>query len=267
MNSIKLNNLIQSYISVIVLGIVMCFAFSLIASIAQAEEDETTTDEVSFSDEEKEKRAELLAQIEELRATIQSQKEALKVQRETNKEEIKNQFQENKEEYKSDLVSRRDALMESLVGATPEEKREALLEFMTEVKAELEAKKAEFKENQIDRKEDREDRKEAWKVSQEEFQASLAGLSPAEKVAAILERAQSLSDFLADRLDENDDDLEVSDEKVSIIREVGVCDPVTGEAETDEVGECVDGDEADGKVSDPDQVDDKFITESYPNGG
>ena len=188
--------------------------FTTVTTFAQAEETVTnasTTEEVEDETEEantdsadEAKRAEMKKQIESLRAAIAEKKAAFLIVKEEYKAEKKAEFKIDKEEF-----------MASLEGLTEDEKRAAMMEFIADIKAQIELKKAEFTEKKVEFKEQRAEEKDA-------FKASLEGLSRDEKIALILERVATIKKQIeeqsgddSEQESEDEDADEVEDESES----------------------------------------------------
>lgn len=165
-------------------------AFTLSSNLANAEEstDEQVEDGTEVTEDSK--RAEMKKQIESLRAAIAERKASFSVAKEEYKEERKAEFKVNKEEF-----------MASLEGLSEEEKRAAMMQFISDIKAELELKKATYTEKKTEFKEQHAEAKD-------EFKASLEGQSPQEKIALILERVAAIKKQIEERMKDESDDSE-----------------------------------------------------------
>lgn len=166
------------------------------AEVAEDIAEEEDVDEDEEGDDLDAKKAAMKAQIESLRKMIEERKAQLKENRQVVKEEQKEARMMDRAEF-----------MASLEGLTLEEKKVAILEYIANLKATIEAKKAEAKQAAEMQKEVRIEDREA-------FRASLEGMTPAEKYAAIMERVAALKASLAARMaeDEDEDEDEVEDE-------------------------------------------------------
>lgn len=215
----SLTKLFEKHITAILLGAAMCFAFFAIGVFSvQAEEtdDEVVIDDVvgeevedeGVSDDEdvddSEKRTKMMDQIESLRALIAEKKSEVKEEWKEEKEELKEEAQEKREEFKADKVE----FMASLEGLSEEEKKEAMMEFITNLKDLILAKKAEQQQIVEARKEANKEAQQKRLQTKEEFQSGLEGLSKDEKIAAILERLEDLKDIMSSD-EEVDEETEV----------------------------------------------------------
>ena len=142
----------ENHIASFVMVAAMCFAFlafGLQAAHAQedvVEEDATETEEVD-----EEKRAAMMEQIESLRALIAERKSGLKENRQERVAEVKEEIAEKKVEFKLDRAD----FMASLEGLDEDEKRAAMIEFIANIRATIEARKAEMTEAKVERQEAR----------------------------------------------------------------------------------------------------------------
>jgi hypothetical protein len=191
-------NLSAKHITAILLSAAMCFAFFTI-NISEAYSEEIKEDNTASQTIELEKRTAMMEQIKALRETIANHKAGLKAEKKEYQEEKKEEYKEVYEEKREELKLDRAAFMLSLDGLNEEEKRAAMMEFISEIKASLETQKESMKAQMDEKKEDlkvkkeevkekREEKKAIRLENREEFQASLEGLSAQEKVTAILAR-------------------------------------------------------------------------------
>jgi hypothetical protein len=170
---------------------------------------ETEVSDVTDSEEIVAKKAAMKAQIEALRAQIEQQKANFKAKQEVIKEERK----EAVSEWKGTQAEARAEFMASLEGLSVEEKKVAILEYITKLKVAVEAKKTEMEASKDKLKEAIQERKDVRIQDHEAFRASLEGKTPQEKYEAIMGRLATLKDTLATRLAEEEaDDVEVEDE-------------------------------------------------------
>ncbi len=209
----------EKHTAAIMMGVVLCFTFFLNSFAAvQAQETEneveTVASEASSSDD-VEERAAMLEQIESLRKMIAERKGERREEYEEKKEEVKADIAEKKAEFKVDKAE----FMASLEGLPEEEKRAAMLEFIQNIKALIDAKKAEIRANVEMKKEDYQEAKAERTENRDEFRSSLEGLSKEDKIAAILARVAAIkaqmesADSDEDEMeDEAEDNEEMSDD-------------------------------------------------------
>jgi hypothetical protein len=140
------------------------------------------------------KRAAMMEQIKSLREMIKERNKA-------NKVEVRENMAEQRAEFKTD----RAEFMASIAELEGEEKRAAMMEFITELRAEIAARKASFTEQ-----------KEAIKTERvemrDEFKTSIEGMGRADKIAAIMEQVEELKKRIAEKLQAENEAAEDTDE-------------------------------------------------------
>lgn len=194
---IKVTKSNESHIAALLLVVAMSFAFFAVgASFAQAEEA-TTTEDVAETN----KKAEMVKQIDSLRAMLAERKAAL----ETKKEEFKQEHKEAKEEAKAEFKINKEEFFASLEGLTEEERRAAMVEFITNVKEQIAARKAEFEAKKTEFKQEKEALKEEFKQNKAELKDEFSGLTREEKIAAILVKVEKFKQQLLSRVDDSED--------------------------------------------------------------
>lgn len=210
--TVNVDLLKKTMLLAIVLSSVFFVASATIASAEEVVSVETTSEvvatETKDSEEVAAKKAAMKAQIESLRKVIEEHKAQLKAKQETEKVERK----EALSEWKGTQAEARAAFLASLEGLSPEEKKVAILAYIAELKAAIEAKKTEVKTEKAEIKEAVKERKEMRIEDQEAFRASLEGKSAQEKYDAIMTRVAEIKAALAARLAEGDDDSDTEEE-------------------------------------------------------
>jgi hypothetical protein len=208
----------EKYITAIVLGAAMCFAFFATGIMsAHAEEDVNEVEIVIVKKEyskDAEKRAEMMKQIESLRATIAERKVEMKESRTERKEERVEEKEEKKTEFKAD----RAEFMASLEGLGVEEKRAAMMEFIKNIRLMIEERKTEVQEKVEEKRVEISEIKADRVQDKEEFRVSIEGLSRSEKIASIMERVREIQARIMDstnndEVGSNEADEEVEDEE------------------------------------------------------
>ena len=207
----------EKYITAIVLGAAMCFAFFATGIMsAHAEEDVNEVEIVIVKKEyskDAEKRAEMMKQIESLRATIAERKVEMKESRTERKEERVEEKEEKKTEFKAD----RAEFMASLEGLGVEEKRAAMMEFIKNIRLMIEERKTEVQEKVEEKRVEISEIKADRVQDKEEFKMSIEGLSRSEKIASIMKRVQEIQSKMINsakdaELDEDEDEDEDDEE-------------------------------------------------------
>lgn len=162
----------------------------------------------STKEDDEKKREAMKKQIESLKKTIDDHKNKTQEEKAVVKAEKDEAKAEKKELKKID----RSIFVASLEGLNEEEKKAAMLEFIEDIKATIEAQKNAMKEQMEAKKEKKEEVKASRLESREEFQASIEGLSGQEKVAAIMERLSAIATHIEEV--ENEEDKYDDDEYV-----------------------------------------------------
>jgi len=204
-------NLSASY----VMAVALCLAFLSYGLPAHAEEDTTEDNEVVVTSAttneaetvEGKKRAAMLKQIESLRAIIAERKSQMQTNHQERVEDRKEMVAEKKAEFKIDKA----AFMANLEGLDEAGKRAAMIEFISKIKAAIEAKKAEHSANKQEMKEERKEMKDEKKSDRADFHSSLEGLSREAKLTAIMERVAALKQQMKERMKLEEDEMEDED--------------------------------------------------------
>jgi uncharacterized membrane protein YccC len=192
----------ENHIASFVMVAAMCFSFLAFGlQAAHAEENVVEEDATETEGVDKEKRAAMMEQIESLRAMIADRKDDRKEDHKEKVAEVKEEIAEKKAEFKLDRAD----FMSSLEGLDEDEKRSAMMEFIANIRATIEARKAEMSEAKIERQESRTENKEVRVAEREAFKLDVAGLTGAEKLAAIMARVAEIKQQIQDKIDAEED--------------------------------------------------------------
>lgn len=192
----------KNHITAIVMGVVMCF-LSFVAIVPAVQAEEVTSDETSSQDEIK---SAMKAQIESLRATIAERKAAMEAKR----EEMKVERSEMKDEFKEQRQLDKAAFFTSLEGMSEEEKKAAMLDFIAQIKEQIEARKALMTQHQTEMKVMREEAKTDREAMRSSLLERIAELRA--KLSDRLNDSDSTEDEAVDESDDSDESEEVDDE-------------------------------------------------------
>jgi uncharacterized membrane protein YccC len=202
----------ENHIASFVMVAAMCFTFLAFGlQAAHAQEEVVEEDAAETEGVDKEKRTAMMEQIESLRAMVAERKSGLKEDRQERVAEVKEEIAEKKAEHKLDRAD----FMSSLEGLDEDEKRSAMMEFIANIRATIEARKAEMSEAKVERQEERTENKEERVAEREAFKLDVAGLTGAEKLAAIMERVAEIKQQIQDKMDAEEDEEVENDEEES----------------------------------------------------
>jgi hypothetical protein len=196
----------ENQIASFVMVAAMCFTFLAFGlQAAHAQEEVVEEDAAETEGVDKEKRAAMMEQIESLRALVAERKSGLKEDRQERVAEVKEEIAEKKAEHKLDRAD----FMSSLEGLDEDEKRSAMMEFIANIRATIEARKAEMNEAKMERQENRTENKEERVAEREAFKLDVAGLTGPERLAAIMERVAEIKQQIQDKMDAEEVEVEV----------------------------------------------------------
>lgn len=230
MNKIKEQVLTQNHSGAIVMGVALwALSFALFIPFAHANEndteemieDTTTVDETSHADDtDAAQRSAMKAQIESLRAIIEARKADMMMKRDAMKDEVKAKRQFDRANF-----------MASLEGLNEDEKKAAMLDFISQIKDHLAAVKAERAAMQNEFKTQRDALKDEFKTQRDamkdEFKSMLEGRDQNEIRTALMERIAELRAKIEARLngtdtnqmDESDDTEAKTDDEMNLVEE------------------------------------------------
>lgn len=200
----------EKHITAIMMGAALCFAFFVtgFTAVHAEEAEDTNVDSEEVSSDDAEKRAAMKEQIESLRKMIAERNGEKKAEYQEKKEEHKEMIAEKKAEFKVDKAE----FMASLEGLDEEDKRAAMMEFIQNIRALIDAKKAEMQAQVEMKKEERAEAKTERTENRDEFRSSLEGMSKEDKIAAILARVQAIK---AQMESNDDEDMDEEEEEVA----------------------------------------------------
>jgi len=196
---------IPTFMTAAVMGMVMSAGFLMSVSLAHAEETKVPEGAPKVEQKEgNEARAEYTSKIKELQAHLKEGKIQQKSERDANKVEFQIKKGEAKEEMKID----RAAFAASLEGMSDEERRAAMMRYITDMKKAIDERKAAFATTKDAYKAEYNADKAAFKTEKAVFRTDLKAMSTEDKLAAVLERIAQLTA----KAQENDD-ADIKDKK------------------------------------------------------